>query len=112
MILATENLSNGVTCAALSGRLDIDGAQSVDMKMNILAGKSGALVIDLAEVTYLASMGLRTLITCARTIAAKGGKIAIARPQENVLKILNISGTHEIIPIHGSLEHAVEAVSG
>lgn len=112
MILDTENLPNGVTRAALSGRMDIDGAQSVDLRMNVLAGASRALVIDLAEVTYVASMGLRTLITCARAIAAKGGKIAIARPQQNVLKILNMSGTHEIIPIHENFDNAVQAVSG
>lgn len=112
MILAIENLPNGVIQALLSGRLDIDGAQAVDLRMNALAGSSRALVIDLAEVTYVASMGLRTLITCARAIAAKGGKIAIARPQQNVLKILNMSGIPEIIPIHESVEHAVQAVSG
>jgi anti-anti-sigma factor len=108
----TEELPNGVTCVALVGRIDIDGAQIIDLPMNALAGSRRALVIDLAEVTYVASMGVRTLITCARASGAKGGRIAIANPQENVLKVLNTSGTHEIIPILGSLDEAMQAVVG
>ena len=109
--LATEELPNGVMCVALTGRLDIDGAQVIDLRMNALAGARRALVIDFTGVSYLASMGLRTLMTCARASASKGGKMAIARPQPNVLKVLNTSGTHEIIPIHDSLDEAVSAVS-
>jgi anti-anti-sigma factor len=112
MIVATEDLPNGVTRVSLSGRMDIEGAQAIDLRMNTLAGSKRALVFDFSEVTYIASMGLRTLITCARTILAKGGKIAIAKPQESVLKVLSMSGTHEIIAIHDDLEHAVSAVAG
>ena len=111
MQLSTEDLPNGVTRAILIGRLDIDGAQAIDLRLNALAGSRKALVIDMSEVSYLASMGLRTLMTCARANASRGGKLAVANPQPSVVKVLETSGMYEIIAVHPSLDDAVVAVS-
>lgn len=112
MQLNIEDLPDGVTKAALAGRMDIDGANSVDLHFNVLAGSKRALVVDLSEVSFIASMGLRTLMTCARAIASKGGKMALAAPQENVLKVLTTSGVGEIVAIRPTLTEAVAYVAG
>ena len=112
MQLTVEDLGNGVTRAVLVGRLDIEGANAVDMRFNVLAGSKRALVVDMADVSFLASMGLRTLITCARSISSKGGRMAIAAPQEGVLKVLTTSGADEIIAIHPTLDSAILFVAG
>jgi anti-anti-sigma factor len=111
MELTVEELPNGVTKASLNGRLDIEGAQKVDMKFNVLAGAKSKLVVDLSQLTFIASMGLRTLMVCARTISSKGGKMAIANAQPNVLKVLSSSGIGEVVSVNPSLETAIAAVS-
>jgi len=110
MEMATEDLPSGVTRVRLNGRLDIDGAHVIDLRMNALAAARKALLIDMADVSYVASLGLRTLITCARASAQRGHRIAIACPQPAVLKVLNISGTHDVIPIHDSIEAAEQSL--
>jgi anti-anti-sigma factor len=55
-------------------------------------------------------MGLRTLMMCARTVNGKGGKMAIANPQPNVLKVLNSIGIDDVVSVNPSLESAVAAV--
>lgn len=110
MELVVEEMPDGVTKASLSGRMDIDGAQSVDTRFNVLAGAKKALVVDLANLEFIASMGLRTLMTCARTIKSRGGKMALANAQPNVLKVLSTSGIGEMVSVNPTLDAAVAAV--
>ena len=110
MELVVEELADGVTRAALKGRLDIDGAAAVDQGLRNLAGGRRRLVLDLTDVTFVASMGLRTLIVCARTMLANGGKMVIAGAQPNVDRVLSVSGVDQVMTILPSLEAAVAAM--
>jgi anti-anti-sigma factor len=110
MDIVIEELPEGVTCAALTGRLDIDGAAAVDESLRSLADARNKLVVDLSGVSFVASMGLRTLMLCARTLALRGGKMAISRPQPNVGRVLEVSGVDQILTITPSLEAAVAAI--
>jgi anti-anti-sigma factor len=112
MELVVEDMPNGVTKAALKGRMDIEGAQAVDVKFNVLAGAKKRLVVDMTDLNFIASMGLRTLMVCARTINSKGGKMAIANAQPNVMKVLSTSGIGEIVSVNPSVDAAVAAVGG
>lgn len=106
----SEQLDQGITRVALVGRLDIEGAQAVDMKFNVLAGAVDKLIVDMAEVSFLASMGLRTLMTCARTVGSKGKKMVIAAPQPNIDKVLRASGMDEVVGIYPDLASAKAAL--
>jgi anti-anti-sigma factor len=111
MLLTTEELPNGVTRAALNGRLDIAGSADVDLKLNVLAGSKKKLILDLAEVSFVASIGMRLLVVCAKTVAIKGGKIALLSPVPNVETVLTTAGIDAIVPIQHDLASAVAAVS-
>lgn len=50
-----------ITHVVLDGRFDIQGAQEVDSRFDELAKSSKAMVVDLAKVSFLASLGIRTL---------------------------------------------------
>jgi anti-anti-sigma factor len=110
MELVVEELPGGVTRAALVGRMDIDGAQAIETRLGAL-GARRHLVIDLSEVSFMASMGLRALMLCARTVTTHGGRVALASPQANVEKVLTESGIGPIIGVHASLDGAVAAVT-
>jgi len=103
--------TGGVTTAVLIGRMDIDGAQSVDVQFNVLAGSKKKLIIDMTNVGFLASMGLRTLMTCVRTITSRGGKVAIAGAQPGVAKVLDTSGLSDMVPVVATVGDAVAVVA-
>jgi len=109
--MTVEELPDGVTKAALGGRMDIEGAQAVDMRFSVLGGAKKKLVVDMTDLDFIGSMGLRTLMMCARTIKAKGGKMAIANAQPNVLKVLDSISIGDVVSVNPSLESAVAAVS-
>jgi anti-anti-sigma factor len=110
MPIATEELEGGITRVVLDGRMDIEGAAAVDMRMNIIAGTKKAVLVDMTQVSFLGSMGLRALVAPARAIKGRGGKIVIFGPTELVEKVLKSSGVDTMIPIHHELQNAIAAL--
>jgi anti-anti-sigma factor len=90
--------------------MDIDGASQVDLRMNLVAAKSKAIVIDMERVSFLGSMGLRSLVIPARSIKSRGGKVVLLRPNTMVRQVLVTSGIDKLIPIFEDLDNAAAAL--
>jgi anti-anti-sigma factor len=108
--IATEELPDGITKVILDGSLGIEGAAAVDLKMNVIAGTSKAVLVDLQKVSFIGSMGLRALVAPARAIKNRGGKIVLFGPNESVGKVLKSSGIDTVIPVHHDLQTALAAL--
>ena len=110
MKLSTESMDGGITRILLDGRLDIQGAAAVDLKMNVLAGSNKFLLIDLSNVSFLGSMGLRSIVIPAQAVSRRGGKVALFNPVPMVEEVLKASNIDQIIPIFHDLDSAVAAL--
>ncbi len=110
MQISTEEMAGGITRIKLDGRLDIAGASLVDLKMNVVAGSSKHLLIDLEKVSFLGSMGLRSIVLPARSVLGRGGKVALFAPTEMVESVLKTSGIDSLLPIFHDLAAAVAAL--
>ena len=106
MTISTETMDGGITRVVLDGRLDIQGAAAIDLKMNVLAGSSKFLLVDLRNVSFIGSMGLRSLVAPAQAIRRRGGKMALLAPVPMVEEVLKASNIEQIIPIVPDLESA------
>jgi anti-sigma B factor antagonist len=102
---------DGVTLAVMSGRLDIAGASAIELKFNALAGARKALVVDLSNVSFVASMGIRLLLIAGKTVTAKGGKMALLAPVPEVEAVLKTAGIASIIPICAARDAALATVA-
>ena len=110
MQISTEEMAGGITRVALDGRIDIAGAALVDLKMNVIAGASRKLLIDLQNVSFLGSMGLRSIVLPARAVLGRGGKVVLFAPGELVQSVIKTSGIDSLLPIHHDLATAVAAL--
>jgi anti-anti-sigma factor len=110
MAIFIEDLPQGVTKVVLDGRLDIQGAAAIDLQMNVVAASRRAVLVDLEKVTFLASMGLRTLLTAAQTLKLRGGRICLFRPTELVRQVLTTSGVDKIVPVDDQFDRAVASL--
>ena len=110
MQISTEELAEGITKIALDGRLDIAGAAAVDLKMNLIAGSAKKLLIDLQNVSFLGSMGLRSIVLPARAVHSRGGKVVLFAPTEMVESVLKTSGIDSLLPVHHDLAEAIAAL--
>ncbi len=112
MEMTIEALANGVTKVNLLGRLDIAAAQQIDMQFNIVSGSKRKVIVDIEQVSFLASIGIRTIVIGAKTVKSKGGQMVLLKPMPDVEKVLITSGIDTIIPILHDLDSAVGAVAG
>ncbi len=76
-MIEVQELSGGLTKVTLKGRIDFAGAQAVEAEMAKVADSRLLVVIDLAPVDFMASMGLRILITFAKSIHSRRGRVLL-----------------------------------
>ena len=102
-----SELDNGIGLIKLSGKLDIVGAGEIETKFTgYCAGENVRVVVDLSEVDFLASIGIRLLVLTAKSVATRGGKMVLLNPISEVHSVLEITGIPAIIPISSTLESA------
>jgi stage II sporulation protein AA (anti-sigma F factor antagonist) len=111
MEMSIEAFSDSVTKVVLNGRLDMQGAQKIDLPFSALAGSHRKVIVDLSQVVFMASMGIRTLVLTAKSIKSKGGRLILLDPVGAVEKVLVESGIDMIIPITHGLDAAIGAVN-
>jgi|SRR5271168_3950943 len=107
MNISTEEMDGGVTRVVLTGRMDIEGAALVDLKMNIIAGSAKFLLIDLQGVTFIGSMGLRSIVVPAKNVHRREGKVVLFAPEPMVESVIKASSIDQIIPIRHDIESAL-----
>lgn len=113
MKLSYEDRADGVRLIRLSGRLDLEGSHQIDLKFATLTAlDQRTVVVDLSEVDFLASLGLASLVKGARTLGARGGRMLLAGPQENVAKMLDAAQIGRVIPVFDDVALALAAGSG
>ena len=112
MGITTEELDGEIMRVVLDGSLDIAGAAAIDLQMNVIAGAHKAVMLDLSKVTFLGSMGLRSLLLPARAILAKGGTIVAFGASEPVRQVFKTSGIDSLIPVYTDFEQALGALRG
>ena len=111
MELESELLHDHAMKVSLDGRLDIAGANDIDMQFTALtATKKAAIVVDLSKVDFLASIGIRLLLSNAKASSARGGKMVLLNPQPMVKEVLESSGVGSLIPVFEDEQAAYKAV--
>src|SRR5262245_19302818 len=97
----------GIHCVFLKGRLDIVGTQSVDLKFTALTStRREHVIVDISEVDFISSIGMRLLATNAKTLQATGSKMILVNPQKVVENSLRMAGIDDLIPITDSASAA------
>ena len=71
-----------------------------------------AMVVDLAQVPYLSSAGLRVLLEVAKRFRGPDRAFAICQLNRKVRKVLAASGFDGVIPVYESEADAVAATRG
>ena len=99
-----------MTHVVLDGRFDIQGAQEVDSRFEELAKSSKALVVDLSKVSFLASLGIRTLMLSAKTLLRRGAEMAVCGASESVEKVLRTPGFNEVAGLYPDYDTAARAL--
>ena len=90
----------GATRIAPTGELDIATTPALEQAIADATGEPGAaLVLDLRELTFMDSTGLRTLAQTNARAEDEGFTLSIVRGPRQIERVLEISGLGALLPL-------------
>jgi anti-anti-sigma factor len=93
---------------AVSGRMDAENSPQFDQQCRAsIADGTTRLVVDLGELTYVSSMGLRSFVSVAKTLHDKGGALRLCRLHGLVKQVFEITGLLQTFSVYESVEAAL-----
>ena len=112
MEITEQQLDHNIVKINLAGRMDIDGVKSIEAAFaGMTAAPRMAVIVDMSDVPYMSSIGIRALLMNAKALAKRGGKFTLLNPQANVKNVLTTSGIDQLIAIHTDLDVAMASVA-
>jgi anti-anti-sigma factor len=109
-LMSVEYTGDEITNVVFQGRLDSVGAASVRQRFDAAVGAKQAVIVDLSDVDFVASLAIRFLVAGAKAVKNNSGKLVILSPQEYVHDVLKTAGIDLLIPILFDRTAAIAAV--
>lgn len=110
MEIAKKN-NDGVMMLSFCGRLDASSATETENELNKIIDDSPKLIIDLAELEYISSAGLRVLLVAAKRIRRENGKMCLCALKDSVLDVFEISGFSAIFDLADTETEALTLIN-
>ena len=87
--------------AHLTGELDHCSAQCIRRELDTLISDQSVkkLILDMQEMSFMDSSGIGVILGRYRTLAQRGGKVAVRNMNPHVERIFILSGMNQIIQI-------------
>lgn len=102
-----------VTKAVLMGRLDTTNVNRFETRfIDSLVPRGRPAIVDLGGVSFVASLGIRMLLSTARALSHQGKKLALYGANPLVADILETTALSDIIPVAATEAEAIALVTG
>ena len=100
------------TIISLTGRLDISQADEVEVKLSkdVQSGE-GDIVIDLQEISYISSSGIRVFVGTVREMERQGRKLKLCAITPPVKKVFDIVELLDLFEVYETEEEAIASLS-
>ena len=92
----SKTLNGGELVLAIKGRLDTVTAPELEKELNFTDVNS--LVLDLVDLDYLSSAGLRTILNAQKAMKSKG-KMVVRNVKPEIMEIFEMTGFSSILTI-------------
>ena len=97
-----------VNVVTVNGRVDSAAAPELDKTLqDLLSNRRHQIVVELADVDYMSSAGLRALVSALKEAKKGGGDVVLARPSDRVREVVDLAG---LAPVFAMYDDVVEAV--
>lgn len=110
MDLQTQTEGN-ILVLTLAGKLDTVTTPGFEQKVReLIDGGTQRMVVDLEQLDYVSSAGLRGLLLLSKLLNARGGRACVANIKGNVRSVFEMSAFASILPVHESRAAALAAL--
>ena len=106
--------TNGVVVATLSGEIDLSNAAQITRSVvDAVPNEAVGLVMDLSDVAYLDSAGVRMLAELERRLGWRSQAFRVVAPEgSRTRKVLSIAGLDGLLVLETSVESASADLKG
>ncbi len=95
---------------AINGRVDAMTSPLLNKQVHEQIGKGARYVLlNLSEVTFLSSSGLRSLLLIRKELMTLGGELRLAALQPQVHEVFTLTGFTQVFAIHATVDEARSA---
>jgi len=98
------------TVLVLIGELDRADAASVQAQLRTAAQAEQHVVVDLQELRFIDSSGIKALLEAHRAVTQLRRRFALVSSSPAIQKIFRILGVDQILPVFPTLDAALESV--
>jgi anti-sigma B factor antagonist len=98
LLQTTISLAPSRLTVGVSGELDMYTARGLRDAVSTAMRPDLSLIVDLAEVTFIDSVGLATLLSLAEAVREADGEFHLQGPSARVKQFLEITGLTEALP--------------
>ena len=98
MSLNIEKKVSDVTTLALQGRLDTVTAPALEAELQNVLPDTSTLVLDMANLEYISSAGLRVILKVQKVMSAKG-TMKLTHVGESIMEVFDITGFSDFLNI-------------
>ena len=109
--LETEQLGDGVYVVSPAGELDLYTCPEFKQELlGVISSGARHVVVDLSLTTFVDSTALGVLLRGVERLKAADGRLSVVCPDENILRVFQVTGLHRVFEIHGSRADALRDV--
>lgn len=107
----TEDKKGDIVILALSGKLDASTSKTFEDKLLADIDSGGQRsVIDLAQLEYVSSSGLRVFLVAVKRLTSSKGKIVLCSLKDHIRQVFDLAGFSSILTIFGSRDEAFKSL--
>lgn len=106
----SENSRDGAHVISVSGRIDSTTAAALEAVLPVRVKEHQAVLLDLTDVAYVSSAGLRVLLIGAKAAKAGGNRLIITGVAPPVREVFDISGFSKIFSIEADIDAALATI--
>jgi anti-anti-sigma factor len=107
-----EKAQTPIPILQVSGRLDASTVSILERALlRAFSLAAQVIVVDMGDITYISSSGLRVLLTARRQARERGGDILLCALSPNVRDVLDMVGFTVLFSIYGSLDEAKQTAT-
>jgi anti-sigma B factor antagonist len=112
MKVERKKSEKGIEILQVSGRIDPSTSNQLEEEINtVFSTGQFKLVLNLSEVDFISSTGLRIFLTALKKVKAQNGDVKICCMNSNVEKVFKIAGFVSLFDILTTEEEAVRKFS-
>lgn len=93
------DIVDGKAMVVVEGKLTVQTSPELGAVLSGLPAEVREVDIDLSNVDYISSAGLRVLVAAEKRVLTDGGQMRLLHPRDEVLEVFEMTGLSDVFTI-------------